>query len=86
MPMVNLEALACGTPIVTFATGGCPEAVDERTGVVVPKGDQAALNEAIRLLSAQKAQRMQACMQRAQRFDAAQTFRAYLDLYKELCR
>ena len=27
MPLVNLEALACGTPIVVFNTGGCPEAV-----------------------------------------------------------
>lgn len=86
MPMVNLEALACGTPIVTFATGGCPEAVDENTGIVVPKGDQDALNKAIRQLASQKVQRTDACVQRAKRFDAARTFRDYLDLYKELCR
>lgn len=85
MPMVNLEALACGTPVVTFATGGCPEAVDEATGLVVPKGDQSALCAAIAQMAGQKAQRAQQCVARAQRFDARHTFRAYLDLYKELC-
>lgn len=38
-PTVNLEALACGTPVVTFQTGGSPEAVDETCGSVVPQGD-----------------------------------------------
>lgn len=31
-PTVNLEALACGTPVITYRTGGSPEAVDEKTG------------------------------------------------------
>ena len=86
MPMVNLESLACGTPIVMFATGGCPEAVDEQTGVVVPKGDLDAFCAAIEKLSAQKAELAPACMERALRFDAERTFQSYLDLYKELCR
>lgn len=86
MPMVNLESLACGTPIVMFATGGCPEAVDEQTGVVVPKGDLDAFCAAIEKLSAQKAELAPACVERALRFDAERTFQAYLDLYKELCR
>lgn len=35
-PTTNLEALACGTPVITYDTGGSPEAVDEKCGVVVP--------------------------------------------------
>lgn len=31
-PTVNLEALACGTPVLTYNTGGSPEAIDEKTG------------------------------------------------------
>lgn len=31
-PTVNIEALACGTPVVTFQTGGSPEAVDSSCG------------------------------------------------------
>ncbi len=38
-PTVNLEALACGTPVITYNTGGSPEAIDEKTGIVVNKGD-----------------------------------------------
>lgn len=38
-PTVNIEALACGTPVVTFKTGGSPEIIDENTGFVVEYGD-----------------------------------------------
>lgn len=86
MPMVNLEALACGTPIAAFATGGCPEAVGEDGGLIVPKGDVDALCRAIQTLCDNKPQMTDACVERAQQFDAARTFRAYLELYKELCK
>ncbi len=38
-PTTNLEALACGTPVITFKSGGSPEAIDENTGFVIEKGD-----------------------------------------------
>lgn len=38
-PTTNLEAVACGTPIITYNTGGSPEAVIDGCGVVVDKGD-----------------------------------------------
>ncbi len=34
-PTVNMEAVACGTPVVTFNTGGCAEIVTAKCGVVV---------------------------------------------------
>jgi len=86
MPMVNLEALACGTPIATFRTGGCPEAVDENTGIVVEKADVDGLCEAIRQLCPKTEERKAACLKRAQLFDSRRTFENYLNLYKELCR
>ena len=46
-PTTNLEALSCGTPVITFATGGSPEAIDASCGKVVPKGDVDALLAAI---------------------------------------
>lgn len=36
-PTTNLEAIACGTPVITYNTGGSPEFVDSRA--VVQKGD-----------------------------------------------
>ena len=86
MPMVNLEALACGTPIATFRTGGCPEAVDEHTGIVVEKEDVDGLCEAIRQLTPKTEARKAACLERSKLFDAAQTFENYLKLYRELCK
>ena len=28
-PTTNLEALSCGTPVITYETGGSPESIDE---------------------------------------------------------
>ena len=38
-PITNLESLACGTAIVTYNTGGSPEAIKENVEYVVNKGD-----------------------------------------------
>ncbi len=38
-PTVNIESLACGTPIITYNTGGSVELINDKTGVVIGKGD-----------------------------------------------
>ena len=83
MPMVNLEALACGTPVVMFETGGCPEALDESCGIVVQKGDSKALCAAIKK-AASGLFKESDCLKRAELFDCKTTFQTYLTLYKEL--
>lgn len=47
-PTVNLEAQACGTPVVTYDTGGSPETLLPGMGRVVPTGDIEALAQIIR--------------------------------------
>lgn len=47
-PTVNLESIACGTPVVTYRTGGSIEAVTEKTGYVVAQGDVKGLLDAVR--------------------------------------
>lgn len=41
-PTTNLEAMACGTPVATYRTGGSPESLTEKTGKVVEQGDLVA--------------------------------------------
>ncbi|MBP3372398.1 MAG: glycosyltransferase [Clostridia bacterium] len=86
MPMVNLEALACGTPVGVFETGGCPEAVDDNSGIVVAQGNVDALCDGIETLCATSDKRKSFCLERAQMFDSKKTFQSYLALYKELCK
>ena len=52
-PTVNLEAIACGTPVVTYRTGGSVESVTEGTGFVVEQGDVDAMLARARDLAAQ---------------------------------
>jgi glycosyltransferase involved in cell wall biosynthesis len=45
-PLVGLEALALGTPVVGYAHGGLPEQIGD-CGTLVPPGDRQALAEAL---------------------------------------
>lgn len=46
-PTVNLESIACGTPVLTYRTGGSPEIIDEYGGIIVEQGDVSAVVEEI---------------------------------------
>ena len=84
-PTVNIEALACGTPVITYRTGGSPEAVDAITGAVVDQSDVDALSEKIkefRTLNFKKNHSMD-CRRRAESFfDKDKCFGKYIDLYE----
>lgn len=83
-PTVNLEALACGTPVITYRTGGSPEAIDERTGVVVEQGDVNGLVEAIYRMKEDPLSSAD-CRKRAEKcFDKDKCFEKYVELYEKL--
>lgn len=87
-PTVNLEAIACGTPVITYNTGGSPEAVDQYTGIVVSQGNIGELVNAIHtLLRESNVALTQKCRERAlSNFDKKVCFLSYVDLYKKIIK
>jgi len=85
-PTTNLESLACGTPVITYDTGGSPESIDEQTGIVVPKGDLIRLKNAVlEILSSPKSAFQHLCRERAIKyFNKNDRYEDYISLYKEL--
>ncbi len=81
-PTVNIEALACGTPVVTFDTGGSGEIIDETCGVKVAKNDTEALKKAILTVKNDRPFSGENCRKRAEMFRAEDKFRQYANNYK----
>lgn len=48
--MTTLEAMACGTPGISYNNTACPEVLSNDTGVIVPTGNIKAVEEAIELI------------------------------------
>lgn len=85
-PTVNMETLACGTPIVTFRTGGSPEILDATCGSVVDCDDVDAMEREVRRVCEEKPYSTEACLKRAAGFDAKAKFKEYVALYEEATR
>ena len=83
-PTTNLEALACGTPVITFNTGGSPEVVDETTGIVVDKMDSKGFLNAVLFMKNQfKKTNSINCRNKAVKyFDKKRMYEMYLKLYQ----
>lgn len=78
-PTTNLEAISCGTPVITYRTGGSPESVAEGNGFVVEKGDIPAVVEALKRVDGCKTETKD-------NFDASLRYKEYVDLYKALLK
>jgi glycosyltransferase involved in cell wall biosynthesis len=85
-PTVNIEALACGTPVITYKTGGSPEAIDGETGWVADKGDVAAVRLAMDELNRidGKALGLRCRHYAEEHFDQDQCYKKYFALYEKL--
>jgi glycosyltransferase involved in cell wall biosynthesis len=87
-PTTNLEALACGTPVVTYNTGGSPEAIDDQTGLCVPKGETHQLHNAIgKVMAVGKEHFRPLCRARAEdMYNKENRYMDYLGLYNKLLK
>ncbi len=82
--LVNLEALASGTPVLTFDSGGSPECVDETCGSVINGGNVERLLQEIVRVCLNRPYTRENCIRRASTFDAQKVYAEYLKLYGEL--
>jgi putative colanic acid biosynthesis glycosyltransferase len=85
-PTTNIEALACGTPVITYNTGGSPEAINEETGIVLEKGDIEGVWQSVLQLSSQSREHYsKVCRTRAEKmFNKEDRYMDYLNLYQRL--
>ena len=83
-PTVNIESLACGTPVLTFDTGGSPEIIDNKTGSVVACEDiDSLVKETIRICE-EKPYAREDCIERAQLYDMNVKFNEYIALFEKI--
>ena len=84
-PTVNLESIACGTPVVTFNSGGASETIPDGAGIAVPRGDVEAMVQSIKRLSseesAETAGRLRGIAEN--NFSGKIAWNKYIDIYEE---
>lgn len=80
-PTVNMESIACGTPVLTFKTGGSPEIPDSKTGAVVEVDDIDELERQIIRICNEHTFSKDDCLVRAKSFDKDIKYQEYIDLY-----
>lgn len=84
-PTTNLEAMACGTPVLTYNTGGSPESVGKDTGWIVEKGRIQDVVECVKVNSIKNEVMSQKCRNKAKSFfDKNFCFDKYVELYETL--
>lgn len=85
-PTVNLESIACGTPVVTYRTGGSIEAITPQTGVIIEQGDVRGILNAVRDIEKKgKEYFCEGCRQYAiSNFNKEERYADYLRLYDEM--
>ena len=80
-PTVNLEAIACGTPVVTYKTGGSPESLNESCGIVVEKNSVQGIVAALDRIEqfGQEQYTMEQCVRQAMQYDKGLRFIEYIE-------
>lgn len=75
-PTVNLEAQACGTPVITYRTGGSPESVPDEN--VVATGD---VNGLVALINKVCSDSKNAKVYDTEMYDRKKLYQKYLEVY-----
>lgn len=82
-PTVNMEAIACGTPVITFNTGGCAEIVGSGCGEIIRTDSADEAEQKITEQIQNNRQTTNDCLSWSKRFDDKRCFEEYVKL---ICR
>lgn len=82
-PTINIEALACGIPVITFNTGGSPESLNKECGIVVEKGNYEALLVAVKEYYINRPNAL-TCRERAKIYEKNLKYMEYIRLYETI--
>lgn len=82
LPTVNMEAICCGVPVITYDCCGSPELVDTDSGFVVNENDVPALLEKINLIKSNFPQMN--IEEKHKKFDKNTCYNEYLEIYKKI--
>lgn len=83
-PTVNIEALACGTPVITHDVCGCAEIIDTYSGIAVMDNINDYYN-AILTVCEDKKFTEENCRKRALNFVNSNKFKEYINLFHKIC-
>lgn len=85
-PTTILESIACGTPVITYDTGGCKEALSDDVGYLVNVSDFEKIVSTINLISLNGISFYNIrCRDHAElNFDREIKFKEYMRIYKDL--
>lgn len=79
-PTTNIEALACGTPVVTYRSGGSAESIDDTCGISVERNSVQGVIAAVDMILSQKGvmYTREDCVRRARMYDREYRFEEYI--------
>lgn len=85
LPTVNMEALGCGTPVITYNVGGCGELIQQgKTGYVVPLDDITTVLSSFDEIRHRKIIRRDCRLYAVEHFNKLDNYMKYLDLYTKI--
>lgn len=79
-PTVNLESLACGTPVLTYGACGSAEAINAECGNIINDNNVLDVLEQLEISNFS----MSKCLQRAHDFDENKKYESYIKIYKSI--
>jgi len=80
-PTTNIEALACGTPVFTFNSGGSTESIDETCGRIITPKTTIGIIDCLKTYRTNKLLNPSNCINRAKKYNRKNQYNDYLKLY-----